>query len=104
MTAAHVDVDNHLPSVPRKGYNSWRSWVKTYEQYCTANHVAFRIRTSKSVELYNRKHNINLTEARFYRSFVNYRCKHGVHQERRGAGKRTLASTSLVAALGATSY
>ncbi|KAE9298952.1 hypothetical protein PR003_g23118 [Phytophthora rubi] len=27
-------------------------------------------------------------EDRFYRSFVNYRCKHGVHQERRGAGKR----------------
>ncbi|KAE8996816.1 hypothetical protein PR001_g19746 [Phytophthora rubi] len=35
-----------------------------------------------------KKHNVNLTEDRFYRSFVNYRCKHGVHQERRGAGKR----------------
>ncbi|KAG7390740.1 hypothetical protein PHYPSEUDO_006859 [Phytophthora pseudosyringae] len=36
------------------------------------------------------KHNVHTTEARFHKSLVNYRCIHGVHQERRGEVTRNV--------------
>eukprot|EP00644_Phytophthora_capsici_P003852 jgi/Phyca11/108653/e_gw1.15.512.1 len=81
MTAAHASVENRLPPVTRKGYASWQSWISAFKAYCKTNCVGFRKRTSKSVEVYNRV-------KEFQRSLVAYRCKHGVHQERRGDGTR----------------
>ncbi|OWZ08097.1 Sedoheptulokinase, partial [Phytophthora megakarya] len=88
MLAAHVNIDNRLPPVPRKGYISWGTWEAAYKKYCEDNRIGFRTCTSKPVGVYNRKSNVHLDEATFHRSFVNYRCRHGVHQKRRGKGKR----------------
>ncbi|KAG7386344.1 hypothetical protein PHYPSEUDO_000379 [Phytophthora pseudosyringae] len=90
MEAAHVHVDNNLPSKPGKAYSSWSSWIDAYEGYFSSHHVGFRTRTSKTVDVYNRKHNVHATEARFHKSLVNYRCIHGVHQERRGEVTRNV--------------
>ncbi|KAF1779881.1 hypothetical protein GQ600_7176 [Phytophthora cactorum] len=36
MIVAHVNVDNYVGQVPRKGYASWNSWEAAYEEYCSA--------------------------------------------------------------------
>ncbi|KAF4141744.1 hypothetical protein GN958_ATG09074 [Phytophthora infestans] len=41
------------------------------------------MRTSVSINVYNREPGVNVSKPRF-RGFVNYQCKHDVHQERRG--------------------
>ncbi|ETL26463.1 hypothetical protein L916_19877 [Phytophthora nicotianae] len=87
MIAAHVNVDNHPPPVSRNGYATLSGWITAYDEYCTADNVTLWMRTTFSVDFYNRVH---LSEPRLKRSFVNYRCKHGVHQERRGNGKRNV--------------
>ncbi|KAG6945496.1 hypothetical protein JG688_00016523 [Phytophthora aleatoria] len=83
MIAAHVNVNNYVGPVLRKGYASWKSWEAGYEEYCRTHRVKYRVRTSKDVDEYNRKH--NATEAQFHKYFANYRCKHGVYQEQRGS-------------------
>ncbi|KAG6946472.1 hypothetical protein JG687_00016683 [Phytophthora cactorum] len=85
---AHVNVDNYVGQVPRKGYASWNSWEAAYEEYCCTPRVKYRVRTSKDVDEYNRKHNANATEAQLHKYFASYHCKHGVYQVRRGSGKR----------------
>ncbi|KAG3194284.1 hypothetical protein PC128_g9479 [Phytophthora cactorum] len=88
MIVAHVNVDNYVGQVPRKGYASWNSWEAAYEEYCCTPRVKYRVRTSKDVDEYNRKHNANATEAQLHKYFASYHCKHGVYQVRRGSGKR----------------
>ncbi|KAG3014109.1 hypothetical protein PC120_g12901, partial [Phytophthora cactorum] len=85
---SHVNVDNYVGQVPRKGYASWNSWEAAYEEYCCTPRVKYRVRTSKDVDEYNRKHNANATEAQLHKYFASYHCKHGVYQVRRGSGKR----------------
>ncbi|KAF1788594.1 hypothetical protein GQ600_18045 [Phytophthora cactorum] len=48
MIAAHVNVDNYVGPVPRKGYASWKSWEASIAVH-TASSIAFaRRRTSMS--------------------------------------------------------
>ncbi|KAI9980669.1 hypothetical protein PInf_009976 [Phytophthora infestans] len=100
MIASHTNVENYVGPVPRRGYATGKSWEVVYADYCRTQRVYYRVRTSKDVDEYNRyfvvinailivtllsrKHNTNTTTDQFHKFFLNYRCKHGVFQKRRG--------------------
>ncbi|ETN19025.1 hypothetical protein PPTG_04445 [Phytophthora nicotianae INRA-310] len=88
MIAAHVNVNNHVDPIPRKGYSTWISWMFEFEEYCTSHNLKFLVRTSKAVEEYNLNNNANVSAQTFHKYFSAYRCTHRVYQERRGEGKR----------------
>ncbi|ETP02491.1 hypothetical protein F441_20456 [Phytophthora nicotianae CJ01A1] len=54
MIAAHVNVDNHPPPVSRNGYATLSGWITAYDEYCTADNVTLWMRTTFSVDFYNR--------------------------------------------------
>ncbi|OWY97135.1 Sedoheptulokinase [Phytophthora megakarya] len=85
MLAAHVNIDNRLP--PLGG--SLQKILRTQSNRLPDE----RIKTCGRLQsllfaLGATTERAHLDEATFHRNFVNYRCRHGVHQKRRGKGKR----------------
>ncbi|RLN55013.1 hypothetical protein BBJ28_00027266 [Nothophytophthora sp. Chile5] len=87
MEKAHAAAPHDAPPIPRKPYKTMADATSAVEQYGKAEGHFFRIRSTKSVAMFNGKHGTHVPDSVGF-SFRNFRCIHGVYQATRSKGDR----------------